>query len=36
MVEQEHADAIARFCSTYPRYAEIERFRTLRTTGATA
>lgn len=30
MFEQEHTDAIVRFYSTYPRYAEIERFRTLR------
>jgi len=30
MFEQEHTEAIAKFYSTYPRYAEIERFRTLR------
>lgn len=30
MFEQEHIDAITQFYSTYPRYAEIERFRTLR------
>jgi antirestriction protein len=31
MFEQEHTDAIVKFYSTYPRYADIERFRTLRT-----
>ena len=30
MFEQEHTDGILRFYSTYPRYAEIERFRALR------
>jgi lysophospholipase L1-like esterase len=35
MFEQEHADAIVKFYSTYPRYAEIERFRTLRTSVKT-
>lgn len=30
MFEQEHADAIFKFYSTYPRYAEIEQFRALR------
>ena len=30
MFEQEHTDAILKFYSTYPRYAEIERFRRLR------
>ena len=30
MFEQEHTDSIVQFYSTYPRYAEIERFRALR------
>jgi lysophospholipase L1-like esterase len=30
MFEHEHTEAIVRFYSTYPRYAEIEQFRTLR------
>jgi lysophospholipase L1-like esterase len=30
MFEQEHIDNIRKFFSTYPRYAEIEKFRTLR------
>ena len=29
MFEQEHTDGILRFYSTYPRYADIERFRAL-------
>ncbi len=35
MFEQEHTDNIIRFYSTYPRYAEIERYRTLRTSVKT-
>ncbi len=30
MFEQEHTDAILKFFSTYPRYAEVKQFRTLR------
>jgi lysophospholipase L1-like esterase len=30
MFEKEHIDSIVKFYATYPRYAEIERFRTLR------
>jgi lysophospholipase L1-like esterase len=35
MFEQEHTDAIVTFYSTYPRYAEIERFRALRASVGT-
>jgi lysophospholipase L1-like esterase len=35
MFEQGHTDAIVKFYSTYPRYAEIERFRTLRSSVKT-
>lgn len=35
MFEQEYTDGILKFYATYPRYAEIERFRTLRTSVKT-
>lgn len=35
MFEQKHTDGILKFYATYPRYAEIERFRKLRTSVKT-